>query len=113
MFHRGGENDVMAENGGGSFPPSANMPPQNMMRASSQLQEAVPISAPPTNQPVLNRANRELGLDGDDMDIPWCDLNIKERIGAGINFIPKSSDLVNERKAVILFANEIRKVLPI
>ncbi|RID67927.1 hypothetical protein BRARA_C00128 [Brassica rapa] len=83
MFHRGGENDVMAENGGGSFPPSANMPPQNMMRASSQLQEAVPISAPPTNQPVLNRANRELGLDGDDMDIPWCDLNIKERIGAG------------------------------
>ncbi|KAF2581790.1 hypothetical protein F2Q68_00000097 [Brassica cretica] len=83
MFHRGGENDVMAENGGGSFPPSANMPPQNMMRASSQLQEAVPISAPPTNQPFPNRANRELGLDGDDMDIPWCDLNIKERIGAG------------------------------
>ncbi|KAF3505455.1 hypothetical protein F2Q69_00000149 [Brassica cretica] len=83
MFHRDGENDVMAENGGGSFPPSANMPPQNMMRASSRVQEAVPISAPPTNQPVMNRANRELGLDGDDMDIPWCDLNIKERIGAG------------------------------
>ncbi|KAL0641460.1 hypothetical protein Bca4012_102859 [Brassica carinata] len=83
MFHRGGENDVLAENGGRSFPPSANMPPHNMMRATNQVQEAVPISAPTTNQPVLNRANRELGLDGDDMDIPWCDLNVKERIGAG------------------------------
>ncbi|CAH8343421.1 unnamed protein product [Eruca vesicaria subsp. sativa] len=82
MFHRGGENDVSAE-GGGSFPPSANMPPHNMMRASSHVHEAVPISAPPTNQPVLNRANGELGHDGDDMDIPWCDLNVKERIGAG------------------------------
>ncbi|KAJ4908852.1 Serine/threonine-protein kinase CTR1 [Raphanus sativus] len=83
MFHRGGENDVSAEIGGGSFPPSVNMPPHNMMRASSQVQEAIPISAPPTNQPVMNRANKELGLDGDDMDIPWCDLNVKERIGAG------------------------------
>ncbi|CAH8269942.1 unnamed protein product [Arabidopsis lyrata] len=86
MFHRqydnpGGENDASAENGG-SLPPSANMPPQNMMRASNQV-EAVPMNAPPTNQPVPNRANRELGLDGDDMDIPWCDLNIKEKIGAG------------------------------
>ncbi|KAG5377442.1 hypothetical protein IGI04_042038 [Brassica rapa subsp. trilocularis] len=83
MFHRGGENDGSAENGGGSVPPGANMPPQNMMRASNQVQDAVPINAPPINQPVLNRANRDLGLDGDDMDIPWCDLNIKEKIGAG------------------------------
>ncbi|KAF8115331.1 hypothetical protein N665_0029s0166 [Sinapis alba] len=83
MFHRGGENDGSAENGGGSVPPSANMPPQNMMLASNQVQDAVPINAPPINQPVLNRANRDLGLDGDDMDIPWCDLNIKEKIGAG------------------------------
>ncbi|ESQ40284.1 hypothetical protein EUTSA_v10012708mg [Eutrema salsugineum] len=83
MFHRGGENDVLADNGGGSLPPSGNMPPQNMMRASNQVQEAVPINVPPVGQPVVNRANRELGLDGDDMDIPWCDLNIKERIGAG------------------------------
>lgn len=80
MFHRGGENDGSAENGGGSVPPSANMPPQN------QVQDAVPINAPPINQPVLNRANRDLGLGGDDMDIPWCDLNIKEKIGAGISF---------------------------
>ncbi|CAH8379519.1 unnamed protein product [Eruca vesicaria subsp. sativa] len=77
MFHRGGDNDGSAENGGGS------VPPQNMMRASNQVQDAVPINAPPINQPVLNRANRDLGLDGDDMDIPWCDLNIKEKIGAG------------------------------
>ncbi|CAA7034002.1 unnamed protein product [Microthlaspi erraticum] len=88
MFHRqydnpGGENDVLPENGGGSLPPSANMPPQNMMRASNQVQEAVPMNAPPISQPAPNRANRDLGLDGDDMDIPWCDLNIKERIGAG------------------------------
>ncbi|AED90647.1 SERINE/THREONINE-PROTEIN KINASE CTR1 [Arabidopsis thaliana] len=87
MFHRqydnpGGENDALAENGGGSLPPSANMPPQNMMRASNQI-EAAPMNAPPISQPVPNRANRELGLDGDDMDIPWCDLNIKEKIGAG------------------------------
>ncbi|CAH2074272.1 unnamed protein product [Thlaspi arvense] len=86
MFHRqydnpGGENDILPENGGGSLP-SANLPPQNMMRASNQVQEAVPMNAPPITQPVPNR-NRELGLDGDDMDIPWCDLNIKERIGAG------------------------------
>ncbi|XP_033138477.1 serine/threonine-protein kinase CTR1 [Brassica rapa] len=83
MFHRGGENDGSAENGGGSVPPGANMPPQNIMRASNQVQDAVPINAPPINQPVVNRANRDLGLDGDDMDIPWCDLNIKEKIGAG------------------------------
>ncbi|KAH0861652.1 hypothetical protein HID58_089913 [Brassica napus] len=83
MFHRGGENDGSAENGGGSVPPSANMPPQNIMRASNQVQDVVPINAPPINQPVVNRANRDLGLDGDDMDIPWCDLNIKEKIGAG------------------------------
>ncbi|KAF3504683.1 hypothetical protein F2Q69_00045719 [Brassica cretica] len=83
MFHRGGENDGLAENGGGSVPPSANMPPQNIMRASNQVQDVVPINAPPINQPVVNRANRDLGLDGDDMDIPWCDLNIKEKIGAG------------------------------
>ncbi|KAJ0243982.1 Serine/threonine-protein kinase CTR1 [Hirschfeldia incana] len=76
MFHRGGENDGSAENVGGSVPPSANMPPQN------HVQDAVPINAPPINQPVLNRANRDL-LGGDDMDIPWCDLNIKEKIGAG------------------------------
>lgn len=101
MFHRGGENDVSAEIGGGSFPPSVNMPPHNMMRASSQVQEAIPISAPPTNQPVMNRANKELGLDGDDMDIPWCDLNVKERIGAGISFTQKSSDLVYERKVLV------------
>ncbi|CAL9229047.1 unnamed protein product [Arabidopsis halleri] len=87
MFHRqydnpGGKNDALAENGGGSLPPSANMPPQNMMRASNQV-EAVPMNAPPITQPVPNRANRELGLDGDDMDIPWCHLNIKEKIGAG------------------------------
>uniref|UniRef100_A0A1J3JZM6 non-specific serine/threonine protein kinase n=1 Tax=Noccaea caerulescens TaxID=107243 RepID=A0A1J3JZM6_NOCCA len=88
MFHRqydnpGGENDVLPENGGGSLPPSGNMPPQNMMRASNQVQEAVPMNPPPISQPAPNRANRDLGLDGDDMDIPWCDLNIKERIGAG------------------------------
>ncbi|KAG2262470.1 hypothetical protein Bca52824_069549 [Brassica carinata] len=77
MFHRGGENDGSAENGGGSVPPSANMPPQN------QVQDAVPMNAPPINQPVVSRANRDLGLGGDDMDIPWCDLNIKEKIGAG------------------------------
>lgn len=88
MFHRGGENDGSAENGGGSVPPSANMPPQNIMRASNQVQDVVPINAPPINQPVVNRANRDLGLDGDDMDIPWCDLNIKEKIGAGISFYP-------------------------
>uniref|UniRef100_A0A1J3HXN9 non-specific serine/threonine protein kinase n=1 Tax=Noccaea caerulescens TaxID=107243 RepID=A0A1J3HXN9_NOCCA len=88
MFHRqydnpGGENDVLPENGGGSLPPSGNMPPQNMMPASNQVQEAVPMNPPPISQPAPNRANRDLGLDGDDMDIPWCDLNIKERIGAG------------------------------
>lgn len=94
MFHRqydngGGENDALAENGGGSLPPSANMPPQNMMCASNQVQEVVPMNAPPITQPVPNRSNRELGLDGDDMDIPWSDLNIKERIGAGNNFTNK------------------------
>jgi hypothetical protein len=123
MFHRqydnpGGENDALAENGGGSLPPSANMPPQNMMRASNQI-EAAPMNAPPISQPVPNRANRELGLDGDDMDIPWCDLNIKEKIGAGNNFTEKLMiRSKNAKKYEILeevvllwtlFSNKIRK----
>ncbi|CAN8237363.1 unnamed protein product [Cochlearia groenlandica] len=87
MFHRqydnpGGENDVLPE-GGGSLPSGANVAPQNVLRASNQVQEVVPMNAPPISQPIPNRANRDLGFDGDDMDIPWCDLNIKERIGAG------------------------------
>ncbi|KAK7345413.1 hypothetical protein VNO77_16017 [Canavalia gladiata] len=34
-------------------------------------------------QPIPSRHTRELGLDMDDLDIPWSDLVLKEKIGSG------------------------------
>ncbi|XP_050227379.1 serine/threonine-protein kinase CTR1 [Mercurialis annua] len=35
------------------------------------------------SQVVSSRSSKEFSLDVEDLDIPWCDLNLKERIGAG------------------------------
>lgn len=37
------------------------------------------------SQLVPNKPNIELGLDMEDLDIPWSDLVLKERIGSGIS----------------------------
>lgn len=39
-----------------------------------------------SGQLVLSNAGKEISLDVEDLDIPWTDLELKERIGAGILF---------------------------
>ncbi|XP_010543468.1 PREDICTED: serine/threonine-protein kinase CTR1-like isoform X2 [Tarenaya hassleriana] len=78
------DNAQLPENMGGFVPLGANEPPQNNVHAPNQVQAMVPsVNVPSISQCLPTRQNRELGLDVDDLDIPWSDLVLKEKIGAG------------------------------
>ncbi|XP_010552989.1 PREDICTED: serine/threonine-protein kinase CTR1-like isoform X1 [Tarenaya hassleriana] len=92
MYHRqhdnvGGEQNDLAqlpENIGGSFALRADEPLRNNMHSPNQVQAAVSsINALPISKSVPTGQNRELGLDIDDLDVPWSDLVLKEGIGSG------------------------------
>lgn len=47
------------------------------------LQRHLPPAGNSQNLLALARGNTDISLDVDDLDIPWSDLVLKERIGAG------------------------------
>lgn len=47
-------------------------------------------------QLIPSKPSKDLTLDIDDLDIPWCDLELKERIGAGIPLLPLLFDKHSE-----------------
>lgn len=63
------------------------------------------------NQFIHSKPSRELALDMEDLDIPWSDLVLKERIGSGISpssfinytfFVKKSSNFFNDETDILL-----------
>lgn len=72
-------------------------PPHNIIDPTDMGRDPLPTPSPSTNsnadaiegrrfsetQLMSIQASRELGLDMEDLDIPWDDLVLKERIGSG------------------------------
>lgn len=48
------------------------------------MQPPLPLTKSNVDQLIPNKPTRELGLDMEDLDIPWSDLVLKEKIGSGI-----------------------------
>ena len=54
-------------------------------------------------QIVPSKPNKELTLDVDDLDIPWSDLVLKEKIGAGIYHLVQLSSGVPKKSSYVLY----------
>lgn len=67
------------------IPPIGHRDAQPLLSLSDQIADTDKDSIfSEGSQLVSGRSNKELSLDVDDLDIPWSDLVLKERIGAGI-----------------------------